>query len=176
MRKNLYLFLALACFLALVGIFIVDGYMGVYDTVFITTGEFEQRVEDDYWQQAGRGFAPVPVPVGGSTNAYFVYANRGDRIAFRYEVDNRLFSNYAADIDISAWRSQEKLRDLASQSMQLGSFEKGEVRWELNTDEFRPEGIPAEQAYNLSVVINAGKVERRIVISVNPLITPGRPF
>jgi len=51
MRRNLFLYLALTCFLALIVIFFVDGYMGIYDTTYITVGEQEQIIEPDYWLQ-----------------------------------------------------------------------------------------------------------------------------
>ena len=37
MRRHLFLYLALACFAGLIAISIVDGYMGIYNTVYITT-------------------------------------------------------------------------------------------------------------------------------------------
>ncbi|GAI56646.1 unnamed protein product, partial [marine sediment metagenome] len=44
MRKNLFLYLTLACFFGLIAIFIVDGYLGIYDTIYVTAGEQEERV------------------------------------------------------------------------------------------------------------------------------------
>jgi hypothetical protein len=53
-RKNLFLCLTLACFVGLVAIFVVDGYTGIYDTIYITYGEQVQKVEPDYWLGQGR--------------------------------------------------------------------------------------------------------------------------
>jgi hypothetical protein len=43
------LYLALACFAGLIAISIVDGYMGIYYTVYITTGEYEQEIKPESW-------------------------------------------------------------------------------------------------------------------------------
>jgi len=48
MRRYLFLYLTLACFFGLVAIFIVDGYIGIYDTLYITAGEREQTIEADF--------------------------------------------------------------------------------------------------------------------------------
>ena len=53
-RRNLFLYLTLVCFLGLIAIFIVDGYMGVYDTVYITAGEREQKIESDVWRRGDK--------------------------------------------------------------------------------------------------------------------------
>jgi hypothetical protein len=39
------LYLALACFAGLIAIFIADGYLGIYDTAYVTAGEYEQEIE-----------------------------------------------------------------------------------------------------------------------------------
>ncbi len=57
MRKNLFLYLALACFVGLIAIFVVDGYMGIYDTVYITTGKQEYKVDADVGIACGKGRA-----------------------------------------------------------------------------------------------------------------------
>ncbi len=71
-RKNLYLYLTLACFIGLIAIFIVDGYMGIYDNLFVTTGEREEEIGRDSrpWQESVR-------------------VDWGGKAFFRYEVDNR---------------------------------------------------------------------------------------
>ena len=90
-RKNLFLYLTLACFLGLVAIFIADGYLGIYDTIYITAGEREDKVEADFWLEQDR--------------YYSVGVNWDEKALFSYEVDNRLFSSYSTDIDVSVWRN-----------------------------------------------------------------------
>ena len=160
-QKNLFLYLALACFAGLIAIFIVDGYMGIYDTVFITAGEREEKIEPDFWLRQGRA-APA-----GVENAYYVSANREEKVFFRYEVDNRQFSSYTADIEVSVWHSQEKVRALISQCIEVAPFSKEQLEWEVMRRE-KPAGITPEQRYEISVIIKRGELERRIILYINP--------
>ncbi|MFC1983707.1 hypothetical protein ACFLVO_01655 [Chloroflexota bacterium] len=155
-RKILYLYLTLACFFGLIAIFIVDGYLGIYDTIYVTAGEQKEEIEPDFWLQqeqfGGRG----------------VSINRDERVSFTYEVDNRQFSSYTADIEVSVWHSQEKVYDLVSQPIQIGAFEKEQLEWILDTAEFLPSDIPPEQSYEFTVIIKRGQVERNIIVYINP--------
>ncbi len=153
-RKNLFLYLALACFVGLIAIFIVDGYIGIYDTVYITAGEREQKIEPDYWLRQDR--------------IWSTGTNWGEKVFFRYEVDNRQFSSYTADIEASVWRSQEKVRDLISQPMSISAFDKGQLEWVVDTTEVLPSGIPPEQRNEYTVIIKRGELERRIILYINP--------
>jgi hypothetical protein len=90
-RRNLFLYLTLACFIGLIAIFIVDGYMGIYDTIYVTTGEREQKIEPDFWLR--------------QEWAWSTGVNWDEKVFFGYEVDNRQFSAYSADIEASVWHS-----------------------------------------------------------------------
>jgi len=175
-RRNLFLYLTLACFVGLLAIFIVDGYLGVYDTVYITTGEQSWKVEADVWQRQYPTYAPGPIaermPVEGGKGVYLMPANREEKVSFRYEVDNRLFSTYKADIEASVWHSQQKVRDLISQPMSISAFDKGESEWVIDNTEILPKDIPPEQSYQYTVIIKRGGIERRIVVSINPVGYP----
>ena len=157
-RRNLYLYLTLLCFFGLIAIFIVDGYMGVYDTVYVTTGEREQKIESDVWLR-GDKFRSSGV-------------DRGEKAFFRYEVDNRRFSGYTADIEASLWRSQEKVRDLVSQPIAMAAFGKGQMEWVIDTAELVPSDAPLEQRYEYTVIIKRGTVERNVIIRINPVPYP----
>jgi len=177
MRRNLFLYLTLACFFGLIAIFIVDGYLGVYDTVYITTGEQSWKVEADVWQRQYPTYAPTrieyePMSVEEGKGFYYMPANRDEKISFRYEVDNRLFSTYKADIETSVWHSQEKVRDLLSQQMQIAAFDKGQLEWVVDNTELLPTDILPEQGYQYTVIIKRGEIERRIVVSINPVGYP----
>jgi len=176
-QKTLYLCLTIACFIGLIAIFIVDGYMGIYDTVYITTGEQSFKVEADVWQRQWPTYAPVaiyeePMPAEGGKGAYYMPANRADKVFFRYEVDNRLFSTYKADIEVSVWHSQEKVSDVVSQPMLVAAFDKGQLEWVVDNTELLPKDILPEQSYQYTVIIKRGEIERRIVVSINPVGYP----
>ncbi len=157
-RRNLFLYLTLACFFGLIAIFIIDGYIGIYDTVYITAGEREQKIEADAWLRQDKFWSAG--------------VNRGEKAFFRYEVDNRQFSGYTADIEVSLWHSQEKVRDLVSQQLLIGGFDKGQLEWAIDTTELLPGDLPPEQSYQYTVIIKRGGIERKIVIHINPVPYP----
>ncbi len=161
MRKNLFLYLTLACFFGLIAIFIIDGYLGVYDTIYITAGEREEKVEPDSWLKQDRFWS--------------VGVNWEEKIFFDYEVDNRRFSSYSAEIEVSVWHSQEEVADLISRHMQIGAFDKGQLEWVLDTAELKPDDIPPEQSYEFTVIINRGETERRVILFINPSLFPKLP-
>ena len=165
-RKNLYLYLTLACFIGLIAIFIVDGYLGIYDTIYVTAGEREEKIEADFWLRQSL-IKPAEVK-----NAYYISANWEEKIFFRYEVDNRRFSSYTADIEVAVWHSQEKVYDLVSQHMQIGAFDKEQLEWVVDTAEFLPSDVPPEQSYEFTIIIKRGQVERNIVVYINQRTYP----
>jgi len=154
-RRNLFLYLTLACFFGLIAIFIVDGYMGIYDTIYVTAGEREQKIESDVWLR--------------EDTFWSAGVNREEKAFFRYEVDNRRFSSYTADIEVSIWRSQQKVRDLISQPILIDAFDKGQLEWEVDTAELLPGDIPPEQSYEYTVNIKRGEIERNIILYINPI-------
>ena len=153
-RKNLFLYLTLVCFFGLVAIFVVDGYMGIYDTTYITTGELEQKIEADTWLESDR-FWSTGMGWGG-------------KAFFRYEVDNRRFSAYATNVEVSVWRMQEKVLDVLSQPITVGSFDKAELEWVVDSNELLSESTSPEQSYEYTVIIKRGEAERRIIVHINP--------
>jgi len=154
-RRNLFLYLALACFVGIIAIFVIDGYMGIYDNLFVTSGEREYEIGRDSrpWQES-------------------VSVDWGEKLFFRYEVDNRQFSGYTADIEVSVWHSREKVADLIAQPMSVASFDKGQLEWILDTAELVPADIPPEQGYEFTMVIKRGEIERRLITHVRLLRYP----
>ena len=153
-HKNLFLYLALACFLGVILIFVFDGYMGVYDTLTMKSGEYEQKMEADFWlrpyNQASMG------------------VERGGKVLFHYEVDNRQFSEYTADVEVSVWHSQEKVRDVLTQPLSIARFGKGQLEWTVDTAELLPRDATLEQGYQYTVILKRGGVERKVILFINP--------
>ena len=161
-HKNLYLYLALACFLAIILIFIFDGYMGVYDSLSVKTGECpEQKIEADQWERRYGDFSAA--------------VEWGGKAFFSYEVDNRWFSIYEADIAVSVLHEQEEVAVLLMQPISLGSFDKGQLEWVLDTTELFPVDIAIEQGYDFTVLIKRGDIERRFIIHIRPEPYPPKP-
>ena len=155
MRKYLFLYLTLACFFGLIAIFIVDGYFGIYDTLYLPMGEREQKIEADQWLQW---------PEWERAEVAW-----GEKAFFSYEVDNRQFSTYSANIAVSVWHSKEKVRDLISQEISIPAFDKGQLEWVIDTRELFPSGIPPEQGYEFTVLIKRGEIEREVIVYMYPL-------
>ena len=132
--------------------------MGIYDTIYITAGEREEKIEPDSWLKQDRFWS--------------VGVNWEEKIFFDYEVDNRRFLSYSAEIEVSVWHSQEKLADLVSRHMQIGAFDKGQLEWVLDTAELKPDDILPEQSYEFTVIIKRGQVERNIIVYINPRTYP----
>jgi len=152
-RINLYLGLTILCFVGLIAIFIVDGYMGVYDALHVPMGEREEKIEADQWQQWSQW---ERAEIGW-----------GERAFFRYEVDNRQFSTYSANVAVSVWRSREKVRDLLSQSVSIAPFDKEEVEWVVDTTELVPTGVSLEgRPVEYTIVINRGEIERKVIFTI----------
>lgn len=165
MRKNLFLYLALVCFLGLIALFIVDGYLGVYDTIYITIEGQEQDIDTDSWSR--------------DDGTWYTDITHGEEAFFRYEVDNRRFQSYSANVEVSLWRTdglssrlpnQEKVKDLISQQLEIASFDKGQVEWVLDTSEL--EANTAEQFYMYTIIIKRGELERRISLFLNQSTYP----
>jgi hypothetical protein len=154
MRGKLFLYLALACFLALIVIFIADGYMGVYDATYVTTGEREEVIETDYWLR-------YP-PSETYRVTYYVSAEWGQRVFFYYEIDNRQFSSYSTMVEASLWQENEKLLDLFSEQKTIEPFDKAVAEWTLSPDELEQPAVGVSSQY--TVKISYGEVERNIVV------------
>jgi hypothetical protein len=157
-RRYLFLYLAIACFAGLVAVFIVDAYLGVYDTIYVTVGEYEQKIEADYWQRP-ESFWPT-----GYENAWQTQATVGDKIPFRYEIENHQFSTYSTLVQASVWKENEKVFDLFSGDVSIDRFGKEMVKWSLATEELP--GLTPGWPAQFTVKINRGDIERKIIIDL----------
>ena len=150
-RGNLYLYLTLTCFFAIVAIFVIDGYLGVYDTLYITVQERVQEIEPDYWQQHR-----------AEESGYRIGIEWGESVHFRYEIDNRTFSAYPANVKASVWKSDEEIIQLLDENVSVAPFEGVTVDWVLQPETLEEAGFEAGE---YTVKIKHGDVERKIVLS-----------
>ena len=155
MRRRLFLYLALACFVGLIVIFVVDGYLGIYDTIYVTTGEYEQEIPPDFWLRHDRIW---------STGARW-----GEKIFFRYEVDNRQFATYSTTIKVTVWKENEKIADLLAEDKAVKPFHKATVECTLDPKELERYGFSAGQ---YSVKIDRDGVERKIIVDYHTEYPP----
>ena len=149
-NSNLYLYLALVCFVGIITIFVVDGYLGIYDTVYITYQEREQRIAPDYWQDSWV-----------EERGYSMGAEWGESMRFRYEIDNRGFSTYAAVVKASVWKSGEEIIELSDENVSVAPFDRVSVDWILLAVELEKAGYGIGE---YTVKIEHNEVERKVVV------------
>jgi hypothetical protein len=154
-HKSLYLYLALACFLGIILIFIFDGYMGVYDTVIMDKGTSVRTVEADQWSDE-------------ANTSYYTRLDirTSNHVAFTYEIQNRTFFTYSADVEVIVEHEQRQIAVLLFQPIEVSAFSEEQLEWELNTVEFVPAGLSSDQRCDLLLLINRGEVERQIPVYV----------
>jgi len=155
--RNLYLYLALACFVGIIAIFIADGYLGVYDTLYITVQEREREIEPDYWQQP---------------RVYSIGAEWGELVSFKYEIDSHRFSTYSTNVEASVWRSGEKIIELLNEDISIAAFDKVTVDWVLRAEELEEMGYGVGE---YTIKIRRGEVERKIVLNYRYPMEPVYP-
>ncbi len=161
-RRDIYLYLTLICFFAIIAIFVVDGYSGVYDTFRITAGERPQTVDPDYWLRP-------------EATTYETRVAWGEKVFFNYEIANHLVSGYTAEVNASVWRSQEKVRDLLTQQVTIPALSNAQMEWSIDTVELVPGGVTQGQSVQYSIRVRRDNIERRIIIKINPGSFPVPP-
>jgi hypothetical protein len=157
-RHNLFLYLALACFLGIILIFIFDGYIGVYDRLVMDTSRYLQTVESDQWEQTDR-FSGI----------FSVSIERDGRIDFTYTVENHRFSEYTADIGITLWQNKAQIGDIGfipDEPLMIPAFSKKELSWFIEATDIFPAGYPVEQNYIFNVKINRGDIVREVSVYI----------
>ena len=117
MRKFLFLYLAVVCFLAVVGIFVFDGYLGVYDSATIKTGEYTRQIEANSW--------PERYP-------YSIDSRADQKVFFSYHVDNRWFTTHETTIAASLWQENRHLKNLIYETREIKPFDRMTLDWTLD--------------------------------------------
>jgi len=159
-RSNLYLYLAMVCFAGILSIFVADGYLGIYDTLYVTTQEREQVIEPDYWQQRW---------VKEGYEGYSLGARWGEPIPFRYEIDNRSFWTYSVDVEVSVWKGgQEVVVLLNKAEISVAPFKKTVVDWILRPEDLGESNPVSGEYREYTVRIRRGEIERIIILSYYP--------
>ena len=103
---------------------------------------------------------------GGTGTAH---ASWGEEAKFEYEIDNRWFSTYSADVQVSLWHNQKKLRDLVPpHKIAIAPFDKERLKWVVDTVELEPSGSPTppEEYYRYVIIIKSGETERKISLYI----------
>lgn len=131
----------------------MDGYLGVYDTLYITYGEYEQKIEFESQQY---------IEVGGTYFGGEIVA--GASALYRYQIDNRLFRPCEGRLAVSLWKSGNRLADLVDRQVKLASFDSTVVEWTISSEKLVNVDVSTEEYTNYTVKINFAGKERRVIL------------
>ncbi|MGI2336173.1 MAG: hypothetical protein ACRKGH_05970 [Dehalogenimonas sp.] len=155
--KNRFLYLALVFFLGIIVILVVDGYLGLYDTLKLRSGEgYEQTFEADYWQE--------------EFNYAYFGASGGDTITGTYGIDNRGFSAYKGQLTITLEHNQQLISELLATDFTVGSFGTMEYNFTVDTAVLAP--VTSDSPLEYTLLVKHGELERRVIFSVSHLSIP----
>ncbi len=168
-RKNLSLYVALLCVAGIMVIFLLDAYLGIYDTLYITQRGSERPVGFEQWERWERW----PERYEGS--AYTARVYYGEVLSFRYEIANRRFGKYSTPIEASVWKGEERISTLFSGEETIKPFDEVAVRWTSETERLKEYGDPAAPYTNYSIRVKTERVERRIILRVEEEVMPVSP-
>jgi hypothetical protein len=154
-NNSLFLFLALACFVGIILIFIFDGYIGVYDRLVMDNLQYKQTVEGDQWAQQEK-FGGV---VGTSID-------RSGQVDFTYTIENHRFSPFTDSVKISLWSNKVETANLLSEQVSIPAFDKKEFKWTVSAVDILPANYSTGQSYFVSLKIKRNTIERQVNVNV----------
>lgn len=154
--KNRFLYLALVFFLGIIAVLVIDGYLGLYDTLKLRSGEGNEQVfEADYWQAEFN---------------YAYFGTGGDTVSGAYTIDNRGLSDYSGHLTVILERNKELISELLAVDFTVGSFRVMEFNFSVDTALLAP--VNGDVPLEYSLIIRHGEVERRIIFTVSRLPLP----
>lgn len=133
-RKDLpYLVVPVACIILISGIIFLEGFDRINDRLYRPQGYFDTEFE--YTSSTS---------IQENTSANFVY-----------EITNRWFTSYEAQVEINLWESGEKLGTIRSTKVDIGPFGTEEINFELDAQAYglRDKGFGSE--YKLKIHRNS---------------------
>ena len=151
-RINLWLLLAVVCFLGIIAVFFIDGYMGLYYRVRVETPVNTFEIPPEFWEESGKA---IP-------SYYFSDVSRNDLIRFQLVVENRRFTDSQIDLDISLWEGGREIQKLLTRSDNIAAFEPSQpYEWEIDTSQL--DVLDEVSGTSYIIKINGNGVERRLI-------------
>jgi len=161
--RNLYLYLALLCFAGILAIFVIDGYLGIYDKLSFIIQEREQVIDPDQWEQRWV-----------KESGYSTGIRWGEPVQFKYQIDNRTFSPYSSTVTVTVWRGGEQLKQLLQENVTIPSFDQTTLTWSTSDKDFGEAALKTGEYGEYTIRITFGDIERKIILSYYPE-APGYP-
>ncbi|HTY81856.1 MAG TPA: hypothetical protein VMB24_03655 [Dehalococcoidales bacterium] len=150
-HNNIFLILALLCFLGIVAIFIFDGYIGVYDTLAVNNGQYTQTVTPDQWGQ--------PERYGGSFNAGI--PGNGSA-TFTYTMENHRFNKYNSRLDATLVYNEQIVLNLFGRDISIPAFGKQSFEWTLSAAD-----VPMQYRNVVGTIkIVSGNIQRQVGLNI----------
>jgi len=156
--RMVYLYLALACFLGIVLIFLFDGYLGIYDSLTASNPSYQQEVPVEQWQNPDRYGGPYGMSI--DENGY---------LDFTYKVANRRFTGYSAEVVVTLTDLNGVKTELLRQTLTAGAFQTGEITWTVQGTDLLPAGTAQTVNPMVNLEIQRGDVARVISLYINRL-------
>lgn len=148
-NKNLYLYGAVLCFLSIIAIFVIDGYLGIYDFLYVRTMQWERKIElESRWED----YKPE------------IYARWGEPIYFSYEIDNRTVSTYSTTLQVTLWEWEKKKAELFHEDISIAPFNKKNLTWVLNTNKLE-QPLYETAPYRLKIKHGSVEIDMGLVIT-----------
>jgi hypothetical protein len=161
--RNLYLYLALACFLGIVLIFLFDGYLGVYDSLKADGNRGLQEIPAEQWLDPGRD------------GAMFMNIDQEGYLDFTYTISNRRFIGFSEEVRVTVVDGTGVPLQLADEVLTAGAFGNGEITWTLDAGQLQPPGTTSEGGYSVDLFIRRDNVTRQITLYVNRPVVKSLP-
>lgn len=154
--KTLYLILAIICFIGIILIFVLDGYLGLYESIEADNGQYVQTVYPDDWEDDDdyRYLAGFSV-------------EEGQQLVFTYQAENRRFSAFEEDVSVSLKDSRGTMMNLVDTRMQAGSFDTGEITWSIDPASLVPEDIPEDRQVTVNLIMTVGDRTHTMSVYIN---------
>jgi len=159
--RNIYLYLALICFVGILAIFVADGYLGIYDTLSLRIQEREHRIGADYWRDDWV-----------NDHGYSMGVAWGEQVHFEYKIDNNRFSSYLTNVDVSVWKSGEEILDLYDEDISIDAFDEIIVNWTLELEQLEDANLGIGE---YTIRIENGDIVRKVVIGFHSNDNDGYP-
>jgi len=144
-------------------IFVVDGYLGIYDKLSFTIQEREQVIEPDQWQQRWV-----------KESGFSAGTRWGEPVRFKYRIDNRTFSSHSSTVGVTIWKGGEQLKQLLQENVTIPSFDEVTLNWTIEDKDFGEAGLKTGEYGEYTILITFGDVERKVILSYHTE-NPGYP-
>ena len=155
-HRFLYLYLALACFVGILLIFVFDGYMGRYITLNMDNGRYSQLLESGWWE--------VEEKYAGYNS---FSGERDDVFTFTLKLENRCFTSFSEPVHVSLQDVSGNGPEIFEGMLEADAFGKAEVSWKLPAADLVPTDFAPDSYLTTNMVIQIGEYKGSIKLQIH---------